>query len=206
MYMRVTRVQSSPDQVEQTIADFTGELMPVAQHTMGYAGAALYVSRETGQAAGVTFWQSAQALAASEMMALDTRTQAAESTGIKFVDVARFEIVLVDRAQPSRTPAYTRVDNGFMPPERLDDFARFIRDDVTPPLRQRKGYCWMTTSVDRTSGIVAVFSNWETVEAREAGDSSFASVLQRAGDFGLNPIRIDFYEQVVLELLQPALT
>jgi hypothetical protein len=30
-------------------------------------------------------------------------------------------------------------------------------------------------------------------------------VLQRAGEFGLMPIRIDFYEQAVLDLLQPAL-
>jgi hypothetical protein len=95
------------------------------------------------------------------------------------------------------------VDNGFMPPERLDDFASFIRDDVTPALRQQKGYWWMTTSVDRTSGAVAVTSNWETAEDRELADPSFASVLQRADEFGLRPIRIDLYEQAVLELLQP---
>jgi heme-degrading monooxygenase HmoA len=201
--MRLTRVQSSPDQIDQTITDFTGEVIPVAQRAPGYAGAAIYVNRQTGQAAGVTFWESARALAASELMGIDTRTQAAESTGLNIVDVARFQIVLIDRAQPLRTPAYTRVDNGFMPPERLDDFASFIRDDVTPALRQRKGYWWMTTSVDRTSGAVAVTSNWETAEDRELADPSFASVLQRADEFGLRPIRIDLYEQAVLELLQP---
>jgi hypothetical protein len=95
------------------------------------------------------------------------------------------------------------VDNGFMPPERLDDFASFIRDDVRPALRQRRGYCWMTTSVDRTSGVAAVTSNWETAEDRELADPSFASVLQRADEFGLRPIRIDLYEQTVLQLLQP---
>jgi heme-degrading monooxygenase HmoA len=201
--MRLTRVQSSPDQIDQTITDFTGEVIPVAQRAPGYAGAAIYVNRQTGQAAGVTFWESARALAASELMGIDTRTQAAESTGLNIVDVARFQIVHIDRAQPLRTPAYTRVDNGFMPPERLDDFASFIRDDVTPALRQRKGYYWMTTSVDRTSGVVAVTSNWETAEDRELADPSFASVLQRADEFGLRPIRIDLYEQAVLELLQP---
>jgi hypothetical protein len=201
--MRLTRVQSSPDQIDQTITDFTGEVIPVAQRAPGYAGAAIYVNRQTGQAAGVTFWESARALAASELMGIDTRTQAAESTGLNIVDVARFQIVHIDRAQPLRTPAYTRVDNGFMPPERLDAFADFIRDDVTPELRRRKGYLWMTTGVDRTSGVVAVTSNWETAGDRELADPSFAPVLQRAGEFGLRPIRIDFYEQAVLELLQP---
>jgi len=54
--------------------------------------------------------------------------------------------------------------------------------------------------------MVAVTSNWQTAEDREAGGPSFAPLLQRAAEFGLNPIRIDLYEQVVLELLQPALT
>jgi heme-degrading monooxygenase HmoA len=201
--MRLTRVRSSPDEIEQTITDFTGEVIPVARRAMGYAGAAIFVSRETGQAAGVTFWESAQALVASELMGISTRTQATESTGIEIVDVVRFHIVLIDRAQPPRTPAFTRVDNGFMPPERLDDFAHFIRDDVTPALRRRKGYSWMTTSVDRTTGVIAVISNWETADDREAGDSSFAIVLRRAAEFGLKPIRIDLYELAVLELLQP---
>jgi heme-degrading monooxygenase HmoA len=204
--MRVTRVQSSPDQMDQTITDFTGEVIPVAQRARGYAGAAIYVNRETGQAAGVTFWESAQALAASELMGIDTRKQAAESTGLNIVDVARFEIVLVDRTQPPRMSAFSRVDNGFMPPERLDAFANFIRDDVAPALRQRQGYCWMTAGVDRTSGVVAVTSSWETAEDREMAASSFAPVVQRASEFGLNPIRIDLYEQAVMELLQPELT
>jgi heme-degrading monooxygenase HmoA len=203
MYMRMTRVQSSPDQMDQTITDFTGEVIPVAQRAMGYAGAAIYVNRETGQAAGVTFWESAQALAASELMGIDTRTQAAEATGLNIVDVARFQIVLIDRAQLPRMLAYTRVDNGYMPPERLDAFADFIRNDVVPALRQRNGYCWMTTSVDYTSGVVAVTSNWETADDREMAASSFAPVLRRADEFGLNPIRIDLYEQALLQLLQP---
>jgi hypothetical protein len=205
VYMRLTRVQSSPDQIDQTIADFMGEVIPVAQRAAGYAGAATYVNRETGQAAGVTFWESAHALAASEAMGTSIRTQAAGSTGSTIVDVVRFQIVQLDQARPLQTPAYTRIDNGFAPPDRLDAFANFIRDDVTPAARQRTGYCWMMTSVDRTSGMVAVTSNWESAEDREMAASSFAPVLQRAAEFGLNPIRIDLYEQAVLQLLRPAL-
>jgi hypothetical protein len=32
--------------------------------------------------------------------------------------------------------------------------------------------------------------------------TSFAPVLQRAAEFGLKPIRIDLYEQALVELLQ----
>jgi hypothetical protein len=206
MYKRLTRVQSSPDQVGQMISALSESVMPAAKQAMGYSGAALYLSRDTGQAAAATFWESAQALAASEPMGIGTRTEVAASTGAKIVDVQRFQIVLVDLAHSPRMTAYTRVDNGFTPLERLDDFANFIRDDVAPALRRRHGYRWMTTGVDRTSGLVAVTSYWDTAGDRESGGSSFLPVLQRAAEFDLNPIRIDLYEQVVLELLQPTRT
>ncbi len=138
MYMRLSRVESSRDQIEQTIANFKAKGLVAPTRATGYADAALYLNRETGQAAGATFWKSAQALAASELLGIVTRTQAAESIGFKILNVERFQVVL-DRAQPPRAPAYTRVDNGFAPHERLDEFANFIRDDLTPSLRQRKG-------------------------------------------------------------------
>jgi len=51
MHMRPTRVQSSPDQIEQTITNFKGTVMPPAKQAMGYAGAALCLNRKSGEAA-----------------------------------------------------------------------------------------------------------------------------------------------------------
>lgn len=203
MYMRLTRVQSSPTQLARIITNFRESVMPTAKQAMGYAGASLYLNRETGQTAGATFWESARALTASEPMGIAARTKIAQSIGVTILDIQRFQIVLLDRAQAATMTAFTRVDNGFTPPERLDAFANFIRDDVTAALRHRHGYQWMTISVDRTSGVVAVTSNWDTTEDREAAAPSFAPVLLRADEFGVTPIRIDWYEHLVLALLDP---
>jgi hypothetical protein len=201
MFMRVTHVLASPEQLERTITEFEERVMPVVRQAEDYAGSALFVNRATGEASGVTFWQSAQALAASGPVGSATRTQAAAATGFAVVDVERFQVVFIDRAGPARTPSYTRVDNGHTAPERLDDFANFVRDNVVPALRRLDGYRSTTIGVDRTSGAVMVRSDWETAEDREASNPSFVPVLQRAAEFTLNPIRVDLFEQVVAELL-----
>lgn len=92
---------------------------------------------------------------------------------------------------------YLRIDNGVTPPERLDDFVAFVRDTALPAVRRCRGYRSLTVSVDRAAGAVSVATAWEKEEDRDAADPAFASVLHRAGDFGLRPVRIDRFERVL---------
>jgi hypothetical protein len=112
------------------------------------------------------------------------------------IDVTRFEIVGLDQARPPQATGYVRIDNGSMPPGRLDAFAEFVVDQIVPALRNRHGYRSLAVGVDRTSGLLAVTSTWETAADRAAGDSSFAAVLERAGEFEMRPIAIERYELV----------
>lgn len=66
MFLRATRVQAPPDKVEQAIENFETNILKAARSTPGNQGAGLLVNRETGSALGVTYWESAKALAASE--------------------------------------------------------------------------------------------------------------------------------------------
>ena len=43
-YMRLTRVQSSPTQLERIITNFREIVMPTAKQAKGYAGASLYLN------------------------------------------------------------------------------------------------------------------------------------------------------------------
>jgi hypothetical protein len=170
--------------------------VPAASGFGGYSGAALYADRAAGRIAGVTFWQNAQALAGSELAELTARVEATESQGLRVIDVTRFQIVALDQAQPARATGYIRIDNGSTPPARLDAFAQFMVDEIVPAVRTRHGYRSSTVGIDRTSGLVALTSTWETAADRAAGNSSFAAVLARAAEFGMRPIVIEFYEQV----------
>jgi heme-degrading monooxygenase HmoA len=170
--------------------------VPAASRAIGYSGAALYADRDAGRIAAVTFWQNAQALAASELAELTARVEAADSRGLRVIDVTRFELATLDQAQPPQATGYVRIDNGSTPTTRLDAFAEFVVDQIVPALRKRHGYRSLAVGVDRTSGLVAVTSTWETAADRTAGDSSFAAVLQRAGEFEMRPLAIERYEQV----------
>ena len=170
--------------------------MPAVSRASGYSGAALYADRNAGRIAGVTFWQNAQALAGGELAELTARVEAAESRGLRVIDVTRFHIVALDQAQPPQATGYVRIDNGSTPPARLDAFAEFVVDQIVPAVRKRHGYRSLAVGIDRTSGLVAVTSTWETAGDRAGGDSSFAAVLQRAGEFEMRPIAIELYEQV----------
>jgi hypothetical protein len=95
---------------------------------------------------------------------------------------------------------YVRVDNGIMPAERLDDFLAFIGEALVPAVRRYPGYRSLTASVDRTAGAISVATVWEREADRQAADAAFAVVLRRASEFGMRPVRIDLYEQVLLDL------
>ena len=80
MYVRATRVQSPPDGIEKGIAYFKEKVVPAAKAAPGNAGAVLLVDRKTGSGVGITLWETAQALSASEQMGITSRTQSAAAT------------------------------------------------------------------------------------------------------------------------------
>jgi quinol monooxygenase YgiN len=206
MHIRSTWLQASPDQVEQVTSNFKEKVMPSAKQVSGYAGAALFVNRETGLCAGVTVWESAKALAASEEFGLSTRTQAAAASNAPIVNVERQEVVLMDRAAPPSAPGYARTAFGYTDPEKLDQVIELVRNKVVPTLRECKGYRSCLMAVDRTTGQTAVMNIWESAADREASESKIKSVREEASKLTGTPVRIELSEQVAVELLQPAMT
>ena len=95
---------------------------------------------------------------------------------------------------------FIRVDNGDVPPERLDDFIAFVRDTVLPEVRRRNGYRWLTVSIDRTAGAVSVTTAWDSYDERAEANSAFKVVLERGPEYGLRPVRMDFTEQVLSDV------
>src|SRR5690242_7093279 len=110
MFIRGTRLQGSPDKVDAAIANFKEKVAPTARKTPGNVGASLLIDRKSGQAIGITYWESAKALAACEQMVIQTRTQAAAQVGSQIVNVERFEIVIMERVSAPRDGAFVRVN------------------------------------------------------------------------------------------------
>ena len=131
MYIRVTRIHVAPEALEQSISNFKERVIPALKSAPGYAGATMLINRETGEGAGVTYWESVEALAASDDVGISARTQAAATAGFTVTDVDRFELVLMDRAKPP-SPSFTRVTEGHAPLDKVDQVVALIRDRLLP--------------------------------------------------------------------------
>ncbi|TMD38132.1 MAG: hypothetical protein E6I89_07640 [Chloroflexi bacterium] len=205
MFLRATRVQSPPDAIEKGIAYFKEKVVPAAKATPGNAGAVLLVDRKTGSAVGLTLWETAQALSASEQMGITSRTQSAAAMGGSIVNVERFEQVIQERTQPPKAGTFVRLNTVVGVPEKVDNAIKFVQNQVLPELKAQKGYRGLIMNVDRMTGRSIVSTIWDTLADLEASEVK-ASGLRRdaAAAAGAADIKVEIFEAAFAEIKQPA--
>jgi heme-degrading monooxygenase HmoA len=93
MFARVNTLEGTPDRVDDGIRDVRERVIPAVEQMQGYRGFLLMVDRSTGKAIGVTFWESEDAMRASEEEAEQVRKPSAAAGGGEVVNVERYEIV-----------------------------------------------------------------------------------------------------------------
>jgi heme-degrading monooxygenase HmoA len=204
MYLRVTRVQSPPDAIEKGIAYFKEKVVPAAKATPGNAGAVLLVDRKTGSAVGITFWETAQALSASEQMGITSRTQSAAAMGGSIVNVERFEQVIQERTQPPKAGAFVRLNTVAGAPEKTDNAIQFIQKSL-PELKAQKGFRALLMNVDRMTGRSTVASIWDTLADLEASEPKVSGLRRDAADAaGAADVKVEIFETAFAEIKQAA--
>ena len=93
MYARLSRFGGlPPERIEETLREFEQGQLPQLEKLDGYKGVIVGVDRAEGKAVAITFWESAQALRASDKLADQAREAAMES------------------ARPSREPIVDRYE------------------------------------------------------------------------------------------------
>jgi heme-degrading monooxygenase HmoA len=204
MYVRITSVKSAPDRIEQGIANFEQQVVPAVRQQPGYAGAALLVNRDTGEAAGVTYWESLDALNASEEMGIQARSQAAGSMEADVLDVDRFEMVIAERvAGEAKSHTFARVNQLYAQPGRIDELIAFMRDNAASVIQQ-KGCRALLMGVNRMTGRCFVNSIWESAADREASEAAVTGLRKKAGEVAGGQARVTLGEVAFVELKQPA--
>lgn len=204
MYGRMTRLQTSPDSVDKGIAFFKENVAPKALATPGNAGAVLLVDRKAGTAIGITLWETAQALNASEQFGISSRTQSVSAAGGMVVDVDRYEQVLVDRAQPPKAGTFTRLNIVAGAPEKLDNVIKFMQTQALPVIKAQKGYRATIVNVNRVTGRSTVSTVWDTLADLEASESAVSSLRRSAAEAaGASEVKVEIYESAFSEIKQP---
>ncbi len=209
MFIRGTRVQTPPDKVDDAIANFKQQVLPTARSTTGNLGASLLVDRETGAGIGITYWESAKALAASEQMGIKTRTDAARNvTGTEIVNVERYEIVIMERLTAPKAGTYIRVNTINADPDKVDALTVFVRSHVLPVLKPLTGFRSMVMGVDRQTGRSSVATTWDTIADLKASEDKVSGLRKESAKAGgvTSPdgVEVEIFEVPVIELMQTA--
>jgi heme-degrading monooxygenase HmoA len=204
MFLRATRIEAPSDKIGAAIDNFETNIVKELRSAPGNQGAVLLVDRDSGAAIGVTYWESAKALAASERTGVQSRTQAVKNVaGARIVNVERAEMMIMDRAGAPKAGTFVRVITANGDPEKLDAGIVQIRNHVLPLLKTLKGYRATIASVDRQSGRLSVSTVWETKADLDASESKVvgprAEVAKIAGS-GPNDVQVEIFETAFVEI------
>lgn len=84
----------------------------------------------------------------------------------------------------------------------VDAAIAFVRDSVST-VRGQRGYRGMTASLDRSSGVLAILSSWESEADREASNSALAKVRENAQAQIATGMNVETFEERVVDMSQP---
>jgi heme-degrading monooxygenase HmoA len=204
MFLRATRIQAPPEKVEQAIENFETNIIKGLRSAPGNQGAVLLVNRQTGAALGVTYWESAKALAASEQTGIQSRTQATKGVpGSQIVNVERAELMIMDRAGTPKAGTFVRMVTVNGDPEKLDAGIVQIRNHVLPLLKAQQGYQATIASVDRQTGRLSATTVWQTRADLDASESKLAgprAEAAKAAGAGPHDVQVELFETAVIEI------
>src|SRR4028119_2462324 len=102
MHVRVTTIQGAPDKMGDAERHIQEQTLPQLQEMEGFQGFVALGDRQSGKILGVAFWESEEALRATEEALSSVRSGAAEAAGGTLTSVEKYE-VLVNEA-PSAGP------------------------------------------------------------------------------------------------------
>jgi heme-degrading monooxygenase HmoA len=96
MHARMSTLEGSPDEMDEVLREVREHVLPKLQQQAGFKGFIALGNRHSGELIGITFWDSEQAMQASEEVGARTRSETAEATHDAIEDVERYEVGLFE--------------------------------------------------------------------------------------------------------------
>lgn len=94
MFARVSTLRGDPAQIDEGLDRARKDIVPRVQQLDGFKGLYYLVDRESGKALSVVFYETEEALRASEEAASRLRSEAADTTGATVESVERYEVAI----------------------------------------------------------------------------------------------------------------
>jgi heme-degrading monooxygenase HmoA len=95
MHARTTTIEGQPDAIDEAVRQVESEVLPLLREQAGFKGFTLHVDRSSGKVVGTSYWESQQAMDASEEAVSAPREEAARRGGASSAPVVeRYEVVI----------------------------------------------------------------------------------------------------------------
>jgi heme-degrading monooxygenase HmoA len=92
MYARVTTMEVPPERMDDATRHVQEQVLPQLSQMEGFKGFISLVSRQSGKLQGVAFWESEEALRATDDAVVSVREGVAEASGGTLASVEEFEV------------------------------------------------------------------------------------------------------------------
>ncbi len=109
MHARMSIFEGPPDKIDEGVRQAREVVLPQAKEAdPGFKGIIALTDRQSGKMVGITFWESEEAMRASEEVANRLREESAEASGGTVAGVERYEVGLFE--VPSAGPVSSVTD------------------------------------------------------------------------------------------------
>jgi hypothetical protein len=102
MHARVTTLEGAPDKMDDATRHLQEQVLPQLRQMDGFEGFVAFGDRQSGKLLGVAFWESEEALRATEEKVAGVRSGAADAAGGTVAGVEQYEVVVFEA--PSSGP------------------------------------------------------------------------------------------------------
>ena len=92
MHARVSILEGPPDKIDDGLRQVRERVVPQAKQLDGFKGMIALGDRQSGKLLGITFWESEEAMRASEEEGSRLRSETAEASGEQVAGVERYEV------------------------------------------------------------------------------------------------------------------
>ena len=96
MYARVSILKGSPELMDESLRQAREVVLPRGKQMDGFKGMIALGDRQNGKSLGITFWESEEAMSASEEAANRLREESAKASGDTIAGVGRYEVGLFE--------------------------------------------------------------------------------------------------------------
>lgn len=96
MHARTTTIEGQPDAIDDAVRQVEAQVLPILREQAGFKGFTLHVNRSSGKVMGTSYWESQEAMDASEEAVRAPRDEAARRGGASGAPAVEYYEVIID--------------------------------------------------------------------------------------------------------------